>query len=416
MEIKKLSCKTSVLKGEINLPTSKSISNRLLIIRALSKSHFLIDNLSKANDSLLMQKLLAKIDTNKDQPKPLLLDAEDAGTVLRFLTAFLSVQNGSCILTGNPRMQQRPIGILVDALRELGADIHYQNKEGFPPLLIHGKKLTSRQLHIQANISSQFISALLMIAPLLPNGLNIQFNEHPTSLPYIKMTVELMREYGIIIKFTNLNIEIQAGNYIPKPVVIEPDWSAASFWYQSIAFSKGGQLLLKGLKLNSVQGDAVLPKIFEELGVKTTITEKGIILEKSDSINYNFNYDFSNHPDLALPVISTCAGLGVIGKFSGLASLKIKESNRIEVLESELGNLGFEIRETGENEWLLINSCKVSDNKYNFSNIIINTYNDHRVAMSFAPFAILGRGIRIENPEVVHKSYPQFWSEFERVI
>ena len=416
MEIKKLLCKTRVLKGELNLPTSKSISNRVLIIRALSKSHFPIHNLSQANDSVLMQKLLLEVETNIDHQEPLILDAQDAGTVLRFLTAFLSVKNGSFILTGSQRMQQRPIEILVDALRELGADIIYQNKEGFPPLLIHGKKLSSKQLQIQANISSQFISALLMIAPLLPNGLDIHFNEQPTSLPYIKITVELMREYGIAVEFNNQNITVQAGEYSHKATVVESDWSAASFWYQSVAFSKEGQLLLKGLKLDSVQGDAILTKIFEELGVKSSEIDKGIILEKSDSINYNFNYDFSHHPDLALPVIATCAGLGVIGKFSGLASLKIKESNRIEVLETELAKLGFDFRETGENEWVLINSCKVSNTKYDFSDIIINTYNDHRVAMSFAPFAILGKSIQIENPEVVRKSYPQFWDEFERVI
>ena len=403
------------LNAEINLPASKSLSNRLLIISALSQNKFEIDNLSEANDTELLQKLLNELKHTSSQ-ETVTIDAQDAGTVYRFLTAYLSRTKGKFKLTGSKRMQSRPIGILVNALRELGAKITYLKQDGFPPLLIEGHELISKPLTIQSNISSQFITALLLIAPLLPQGLKIEFDQKPNSYPYILMTLLLMQSYGINLQFDEDKIEISTGQYLSKNKTVEADWSAAAFWYQSLAFSKSGQLLLKGLTLKSLQGDSILPEIYQQLGIKTTALESGILLKKEGAINYNFNYDFSQQPDLALPVIATCAGLGVIGKFTGLESLKIKESNRVEALKTELAKLGFDFRETGENEWVLINSCNVEEHNYDFTNVIIDTYNDHRVAMSFAPFAILGKGIQIENPEVVNKSYPKFWESFAKLL
>jgi len=413
--IKKLHSNKNDFNAEINLPASKSLSNRLLIICALSQDKFEIKNLSEANDTELLQKLLNKLKHTSSQ-ETITIDAQDAGTVFRFLTAYLSRTIGKFKLTGSQRMQSRPIGILVDALRELGAKITYLKQDGFPPLLIEGQELNSKTLKIQSNISSQFITALLLITPLLPQGLKIEFDQKPNSYPYILMTLQLMQTYGINLQFDEDKIEITPGDYLSKNKTIEADWSAAAFWYQSLAFSNSGQILLKGLTLKSLQGDSILPEIYQQLGIKTTELKSGILLKKEGAINFNFNYDFSQYPDLALPVIATCAGLGVIGKFTGLESLKIKESNRIEVLETELAKLRFDFRETGNGEWILINSCKVEKHDYDFTNVIINTYNDHRVAMSFAPFAILGKGIQIENPEVVIKSYPKFWKEFNKII
>ena len=415
MKTKKLHCQSRNFTVDINLPASKSISNRLLIIRALSNDSFTIINPSNARDSELLEVLLEQIHSKQADTKIKEIDAEDAGTVFRFLTAYLSVQKGSFILKGSERMQERPIGILVDALRQLGAKISYLNAEGFPPLRIDTHNLASETLKIQANVSSQFISALLLVAPLLPQGISIQFDQKPSSWPYILMTLQLMLSFGIDLQYDENSIEVQSGHYKPKETIVEADWSSAASWYQCVAFSKAGQLFLKNLKLDSLQGDAILPEIYSQLGVETTELEGGILIKKSKIIKQNITIDFSQHPDLALPIIATCAGLNIIGKYSGLESLKIKESNRINALETELAKLGFDFRETNENEWVLINSCKTEKVKHDFSSILIQSHNDHRIAMSFAPFAILGKGIQIENASVVSKSYPSFWQEFAKL-
>jgi 3-phosphoshikimate 1-carboxyvinyltransferase len=313
-------------------------------------------------------------------------------------------------------MQERPIGILVDALRVLGAKIAYANKEGFPPLKIEGQKLQSKDIEIQSNISSQFISALLLVAPRLPHGLQLKLQEKPSSESYINMTIELLRNFGITVDYNESQINIAHGAYDSKNTTVETDWSAAAFWYQAVAFSENGKLLLKGLSFSSIQGDAILPKIFKQFGVESIETPNGIIIQKNGNIQNNFNWNFSDCPDIALSVIATCAGLGVIGKFSGLESLKLKESNRVQVLETELTKLGFDFREIDSHEWVLINSCEIEASDFDFSEIIIETHNDHRVAMSFAPFAILGKGIQIDNPDVVKKSYPDFWTEFNKLL
>ncbi len=413
MDKKRLICKNRCFNAEVNLPASKSISNRLLIMQALSENDIYIKNISQANDSVLLQNILKKISNSNSYP--LLIDAEDAGTTFRFLTAYLCTLEGEFILTGNAHMQQRPIGILVDALRQLGAKLSFKNKEGYPPLIIQGGTLQAKNLTIDAHISSQYISAILLISPYLSKGIEITLNQNPSSLPYIDMTIALMQQFGITIARNNSLIRVKQGSYKSANIHVEADWSAAAFWYQSVAFSEKGSLLLKGLSKKSIQGDSVLSDIFIDLGVKTTEVEGGLLLEKTDYQNQNINIDFKAFPDIALSIINTCAGLGVIGSFKGLESLKIKECNRIAVLMSELNKLGFDFREIDDGEWVLINSCKVDKKEYDFSIINIQTYDDHRVAMSFAPFAILGKGINIENAGVVIKSYPNFWKEFNKI-
>ncbi|MCK5857291.1 MAG: 3-phosphoshikimate 1-carboxyvinyltransferase [Bacteroidales bacterium] len=409
----KLSCPFRDFHVEMELPTSKSISNRLLIMKALANDKIELKSISTANDTSLLQDLLTK-DLHSDFQKQE-LNTQDAGTVYRFLTAFLSIGKGEYTLNGNTRMQQRPIRVLVDALRHLGADIKYLNKEGYPPLLINGKDLASNNLTIDAHISSQYITAILLISPYLPEGLKIQLNKTVSSLPYIDMTIKLMQDFGISVQRIAQSVIIEKGKYKGLVYETESDWSAAAFWYQCVAFSNNASIFMKGLKKNSIQGDAVLPSIFEQLGVKTSFQNDGVLIEKSSVINHNISLDFNNYPDIAMSVINTCAGLGVIGKFSGLKSLKIKESNRIAVLESELSKLGFDFRETDENEWVLINSCKIKETEYDFSAVTIQTHEDHRVAMSFAPFAVLGKGINIKDALVVKKSYPNFWKEFNKL-
>jgi len=413
MEQIKLQMPANNFFAEINLPTSKSISNRLLIIRALSGFQTDLQDISEANDSILLRNILSDLPNNINETKE--IDAKDAGTVVRFLTAFLSIQKGNYILKGSTRMHQRPIRILVNALQKLGAKIEYLEEDGFLPLLIKGTELKSKKIQIDAHISSQYITALLLISPYLPDGLDIELNQTPSSLPYIDMTLNLMQSFGIIVTRNGQNINVRKGAYQIKEHRIEADWSAAAFWYQCVAFSEKGSLLLKDLSLNSIQGDAIAATIFTELGVQSTQTDQGVLIEKSNRINYNINLNFKDYPDIALSIINTCAALGVIGKFSGLNSLKIKESNRVAALESELGKLGFDFREVDENEWVLINSCKVEKKQYDFSNTSIATYNDHRIAMSFAPFAILGKELIIQNPNVVDKSYPHFWKEFKKL-
>jgi len=415
MNILKLKVKDKNFNSGIHLPSSKSISNRLLIIRALTHEYFGIENLSTANDTKLMNLLLNEISDIDASNQINILDAQDAGTVFRFLTALLSSVPGNHLLTGSPRIQERPIGILVEALRKLGAEISYQNKTGFPPLLIEGRHLHSAEIEVESNISSQFITALLLISPRLEKGLVIHLKETPSSLPYIKMTIELMRYFGIKIQFEDSVIVVSPGSYKAKNIEVEADWSAAAFWYQAVAFSENGKIKLKGLHKSNIQGDAILAEIFESMGVETIESEDGILIQKKGRIQKNLSLDFTNCPDIAIPVIAACAGLEIIGNFKGLESLKIKESDRVQALETELAKLGFDFREVDEHEWVLLNSCKIEASDFDFSDIVIETYHDHRIAMGFAAFAILGKGIQIKDPDVVVKSYPDFWEEFSKI-
>lgn len=406
----KISKKDKDIIGEIRLDGSKSISNRVLIIQALCKENFTINALANSNDTQLMQQLL----NSKEETR----DAGPAGTTFRFLTAFLSLQKGSQILTGTERMKQRPIGVLVDALRELGADIDYLENEGYPPLRINeAKKLNkNQQLIISAETSSQYISALLLIAPTLPDGLELRLDGTVVSRPYIEMTLNLMEYFGVTHAWEGNVIKIEAQKYQAKEFTVEADWSAASYYYAMAVFAEKLDLQLNGLFENSVQGDAVLAKMMTKFGLQTTFNEKGVHLSKSGEPRPFFEYDFIRCPDLAQTIFVVCGGLGVQGLFSGLATLKIKETDRIEAMKNELGKLQVWLsplppqfsKKSGKTFYQIEGKAVVENTP------IFPTYEDHRQAMAIAPLAMLG-AVEIEEPMVVKKSYPAFWEDIQKL-
>lgn len=395
--------KIPFLDVQIQLPASKSISNRALILNALSYSPYIIRNLSVCDDTDVMVKAF---DSDSST-----FDVGAAGTSMRFLTAFLSKTVGEWIITGSERMKQRPIKILVDALNQLGGKIEYLEKEGFPPLKIFGSALMGGEIKLNGNVSSQYISALMMIAPYMYNGLTIELEGTIISKPYIVMTQKMMLQYGVKATFDDKKIKIKPQIYTPILFSVESDWSAASYWYEILCFAGKGKIELQGLTKSSLQGDSKIASIFENFGIKTDFIENKAVLtinEKTD-LDY-FEYDFVETPDLAQTIVVTCCLKNVKFNFSGLQSLKIKETNRVEALITELGKLGFELYEpkVGSLAW-----------NGNFSKKeeipSISTYEDHRMAMAFAPVGLL-RSINIENPQVVSKSYPTFWNDFCQIL
>lgn len=400
---------THTLTGEITLAGSKSISNRTLIIRALSGENFPISHLANAKDTDLLQGLLASTDPVRD--------AGAAGTTFRFMTAYLSTQPGTQTLTGTERMKQRPIGVLVDALRKLGANIEYLEKEGYPPLLIGPPDSfgSNNQVQISAGTSSQYISALLMIAPTLPNGLELELVGKIVSRPYIEMTLAQMAYFGVQHEWEGQFIWVAPQQYQARPFVVEADWSAASYYYSMAALADEVDLQLNGLFKESLQGDAALTDIVAQLGVKTTFNEKGIHLSKNGlALPSVFEYDFLLCPDLAQTIAVICAGLGVTGRFTGLETLRIKETDRIAALDQELAKVGVKVIEEGfasdGKEYFRIDGkAHIPSPAPEFA-----TYEDHRMAMAFAPLAFLGE-IKIHEPEVVVKSYPDFWRDLKAV-
>lgn len=397
------------IQGQLRLTGSKSISNRALIIRALSGADFPIEQLAKANDTDLMMALLASDEEVRD--------AGPAGTTFRFLTAYLSLQKGSQILTGTERMKQRPIGVLVEALRQLGANIDYLEEEGYPPLRIGepndlGK---SKDLRISAGTSSQFISALLMIAPVLPNGLHLHLEGKIVSRSYIEMTLGLMQHFGVSHEWEGQTISIKPQSYESKPFIAEADWSAASYHYAMAAFADELDLQLDGLFENSFQGDAALVEIMEQFGVHSEFNETGVRLTKTGAaLPPMFEWDFILCPDIAQTMAVVCAGLGVQGLFTGLETLSIKETDRIQALKNELGKVGAYLSKlparfspNSNKEYYTVEGTAA------FSAIpTFDTYEDHRMAMAFAPLAMMGQ-IKIEDPMVVIKSYPAFYEDLE---
>ncbi|MCF8369789.1 MAG: 3-phosphoshikimate 1-carboxyvinyltransferase [Bacteroidales bacterium] len=412
MNVVRLKKKDRTVNGSIHIPSSKSLSNRALILEYLSSGQSNLVNLSEAEDTILMKKLLQIIKDNNGKEHTQ-LNCQNAGTVIRFLTALLAITPGHWILTGDIRMQHRPIGNLVKALKELGADIQFPEKKGFPPLEIHGKKLRGGSVSLDGSISSQFITALLLIAPMLEGGLKIKLTSKINSKPYIHMSLGVLKEFSVTASFINSQIQVKQKNLIPTTYKIETDWSSAAFWYQMVAFAEDAKILIPGLKKESLQGDVVLHKIYNFLGVKTEFVPSGIVLTKSGNRTEEFNYDFSQCPDLAQAVIATCVGLNISGKFTGLESLRIKETDRIEAMTRELQTLGYDItagKSTIEIRKLIHQPFQKPGQKTN----IINTYNDHRMAMGFAPFVLLYDEVFIQDPEVVSKSYPGFWQEIQK--
>ncbi|GHV23513.1 3-phosphoshikimate 1-carboxyvinyltransferase [Clostridia bacterium] len=376
----------------IHLPASKSISNRALILNALAKSSYPIENLSDSDDTRVL--LSALQSSGQD------FDIGAAGTSMRFLTAFLSQLEGDWTITGSERMKNRPIGILVDALRSVGAEIEYQEKEGFPPLRIRGKKLKGGEITLNGGVSSQYISALMMIAPGLEQGLKIRLEGNIISKPYIQMTKGLMEIFGVKVVWEGQNIEIAPQRYIPVPFRVESDWSAASYWYEIQALAKDASVELLGLEENSLQGDAKVKELFERF--------RDVVRHVS-TIGIAFFYDFSNEPDLAQTLVVTCCLLNIPFRFTGLQSLRIKETDRMAALQTELRKLGYLIQAKGNSilEWTG-EKCKPAPRP------VIATYEDHRMAMAFAPVCLKTKEIRIANPEVVSKSYPRFWLDLEK--
>lgn len=398
---KHLHIKNNDIHLRINLPASKSISNRALILDALSYSSFEIENLADCDDTRVMVEALDSNDT--------FFDIGAAGTAMRFLTAFLSKTVGEWVITGSERMKQRPIKLLVDALNSLGAKIEYIENEGFPPLQIFGSALTGGHIQLKGNVSSQYISALMMIAPTTLNGIKITLEGEIISRPYINMTLQMMREYGVRVQFINNEIIIPPQEYIPIPYKVESDWSAASYWYEILAIAGKGEIYMEGLQAQSYQGDSKVAELFENLGVETRFLSDGVLLTSGENCVEKFEYNFIDQPDLAQTFAVTCCIKNIHFIFSGLESLKIKETDRIAALINELRKLGFVITEPAEGQLAWSGEKCEPDEK-----ISIATYHDHRMAMAFAP-AALKIPLSIENPEVVSKSYPSFWSEFDKI-
>lgn len=391
----------------INLPASKSISNRALVIHALSGGETLPENLSDCDDTEVIIRAL------RDMPD--VIDIKAAGTAMRFMTAYLAVTSGEHVLTGTERMKQRPIKILVDALRHLGADISYEGEEGFPPLRIKGTLLTGGHLDIPGNISSQYISALLMIGPVLKEGLELRLTGSIVSRPYIDLTLCVMRDFGAEVDWSSSDtIVVKPRPYTSRSFFIENDWSASSYWYEMLVMSgdNESEVRLTGLTDGSRQGDSAVRYLFNMLGVRTIFgtREKGIpttvTLKRNGVLSERLDYDFTNQPDMAQTFVVCCAVMGVPFCFAGLASLKIKETDRIEALKTELRKLGYVIHE--DNPGTLSWDGERCEPQ---SEIAIDTYEDHRMAMAFAPVALTMPGLKINNPQVVSKSYPHFWDD-----
>jgi len=398
---KKLHIKTDNITARIDLPASKSISNRALILNALSYSPYDIQNLSDCDDTRVTLEALDSNDTT--------FDIGAAGTAMRFLTAFLAKTVGEWIITGSERMKHRPVRILVEALNSLGAKIEYIEKEGFPPLKIFGCALTGGEIHLNGSVSSQYISALMMIAPFMQKGLKITLDGKIISRPYIEMTIQMMQEFGAEIELTENTIHIEPQDYTPVEYLVESDWTAASYWYEMLSLVGQGNIFLNGLFQDSYQGDSKVAELFEQLGIHTTYMSEGILLTSTKINAVSLEFDFTDQPDLAQTLAVTCCFKGIPFIFTGLHSLKIKETDRIAALINELSKLGFVLTEAGEGKL-------VWDGEYcePVENIIIQTYDDHRMAMAFTPAAIF-HPISIEHPEVVSKSYPNFWKDIEKI-
>ena len=391
----------SSLYNSVTLPGSKSISNRALILNALSLSNYEIQNLSVCEDTSVIKDAFAS-NTNE-------FDVRGAGTAMRFLTAFLAGVEGEWILKGSERMHQRPIHPLVDTLVTIGAEIEYLGNKGYPPLKIKGRKLEGGEVYLTANVSSQFISALMMIAPTMKYGLTMHLEHEVISRPYIHLTQKMIEDYGVHVKWERKTIKVSAQPYTAIPYNVESDWSAASYWYSFVALMPEAEVKLKGLKKESLQGDANIINLFADLGVSTSFVEDGVVLKKKNFVKGKFFHNFINEPDLAQTFAVTCCLLNVPFFFSGLQTLKIKETDRIVALITELEKLGYVLRETenGILEW--DGERCLADEA-----IVIDTYEDHRMAMAFAPASIVFKDMYINHPEVVVKSYPSFWDDLQQ--
>lgn len=391
------------VQKRIVLPYSKSLSNRALIVNAMNenKNRCEIKNLSDCDDTEVMVKAF--------ESEMKVVDVGAAGTSMRFLTAYLAQIAGEHVITGSERMKERPIKLLVEALREVGAEIEYEEKEGFPPLRIKGRELKGGSVELDGGVSSQYISALLMIGPKMKDGLRLKLTGKLISSPYVRMTLGIMKEFGVEAKWENDVISIERQAYIrAEKYEVEADWSAASYWYSFLASKGYGSFFLEGLRENSMQGDSHIVELFGRLGVETIFQEDGVIIKESKNMTSRLVYDFTNMPDMAQTLVVTCCAKGIGFDFKGLQSLKIKETDRIAALIKELAKFGYKLTENEEGE-LSWKGERTSAER----NPVVDTYKDHRMAMAFSGLCFGGK-VRINNPEVVSKSYPEFWKDLAR--
>jgi 3-phosphoshikimate 1-carboxyvinyltransferase len=392
---------TPVIRGTAKLlPASKSISNRALIINALAGNISRLHNLSDANDTQLMMRLIDSPDKT--------IDVEDAGTTMRFLTAYFTVTRQNKILTGTARMKERPIALLVNALRTLGAEIRYLENDGFPPheILNFSGQLTNT-LSIRGDVSSQYISALMMVAPSLPEGLTLHLEGKVGSRPYIEMTASIMRHFRVQCDLREQEVIIPSQKYQPAEYTVESDWSAASYWFAFTALAQNAEIRLPRLSLQSLQGDSVIVGLMEQLGVKAQMQGDILILSKASHAD-SISWDFTHCPDLAQTVAVVCAAKGIRGSFTGLESLRIKETDRIAALQNELRKIGGDLVEDNAEHWTLVPSSGLP------ATATFETYKDHRMAMAFAPLCTR-MNVDILKPDVVRKSYPNYWNDLESV-
>ena len=388
------------LHGRIQITGSKSESNRMLLLQALYPQ-ITLDNLSNSDDTVAMKSGLESVKN--------MVDIGHAGTSMRFLSAYYStLENQEKILTGSSRMQERPIGILVDALRQLGADISYLKNEGYPPLLIKGKRLTASEVRLSANISSQYITALMLIAPSLPDGLRLYLEGKITSIPYIEMTLSLLHKIGVDAIFSGQHIQVFPKKDITQIThAVESDWSSASYYFSMVALAKEADVSLSTYKKDSLQGDRVLMDVYQQFGVKSSIENNTLALKKQTIGSTHVQLDLSDAPDIAQTIAVTCYGLGLSCSLTGLHTLKIKETDRLVAMQNELSKLGATIEITDKSLHLHKRTNPIRPN------VLIETYHDHRMAMAFAPLGLLVP-IRIQDADVVTKSYPGFWKDLEQ--
>ena len=399
----RVSGKLSNIEGMITVPASKSISNRLLIIQALCNNKFNISNLSTSEDTRVL--------VNALQSPNKIADIGHAGTSMRFLTAFYASNEGEKILTGSDRMKERPIGNLVNALKKLGAEIEYTEKEGFPPLLIKGKQLNGGSVNIDSSVSSQFISALLLSSPTFKNGLELELENKVISSSYIEMTLKLMAFANVKVEKQNNKLIVRPQNYSASDIEVEGDWSGVSYWYQIAALASKARIEIKSLKENSLQGDAQCAAIFAKLNIKTEYLKEGIRIYKEGTLPEHFDFDFLENPDLVQTLAVTCVMLKIPFQFTGTQSLRIKETDRILALQNELGKFGVLLKYTNDGtlSWDGTFPGEIQNTP------IISTYHDHRMALAFAPIAATGNDIIINDPGVVIKSYPSFWEDLKKL-
>ena len=394
-------------KTTIRLGGSKSIVNRLLIIKSLADSEAEIANIGFADDSQLLKNHLQIIDTCASSRIPLIIDAKNAGTVFRFLASYLSQKEGRWLLTGSERMKERPTGILVDALKSLGARIDYAESPNFPPLVIKGGNIKGGKLKVDASVSSQFISSLMMLGPNLKGGLKLELEGEKVSFPYVTLTAEIMKICGIDVQIENNKLSIPESDYDVPDWVVEPDWSSASYWYEFAALADDANIFLEGFRKDSLQGDRILADIFVNFGVHTEFLDKGISLTKTAQPKKDIELNLIGQPDLVPAILATGAALGVNITITGIEHLEFKESNRIESLTSELIKTGVRLRYSSGRIKLLPGAIEQS------ARLVFDSHDDHRITMCLAPLALRFDSVVINDPQVVEKSYPEFWSDLE---